>query len=215
MDLALLFKNPPVSTQQILHPEMYLAGVKPTAIALPEWKGLVPGDWKLLEENVLGEFGLQEVLKQFLGQDRAEMLAAAWSGDRYALFENQKTKETPLVLRIVLDNAADAARFFGQYSEALELKYKARTDLFRRPNYFQFQTDAGGVFLRCVGVTCLTVEQATRDTYDNINRALGWPAAPAPVDSRAGKTFTLRPTQPSMPPSAFHSLNEIPAASVR
>jgi hypothetical protein len=191
-DLNLLFKNPPVSTQQILHPAMYLKNVKPEAVALPEWKGAVPGDWKLLEENVLGEFGLQEVLKQFLGQDRADILSASWAGDRYALFEDAKTKETPLVFRIVLDSEDDAARFFGQYSEVLELKHKARTALFRRPNYFQFQTDAGGVFFRCVGATCLAVENASRETYDNINRGIGWTSAPAPAETRNGNTFTQR-----------------------
>ncbi len=189
-DLNLLFKDPPVSTQQILHPQMYLTNVKPAAVTLPEWKGLVPSDWKLLEENVLGEFGLQEVLKQFLGQDRADTLSAAWAGDRYALFEDPKTKETSLVFRLVLDNTEDAARFFGQYSELLELKYKTRTALFRRPNYFQFQSDSGGIFLRCVGNACLVVENTTRETYDKIDRALGWPAAPAPAEAHTGNTFT-------------------------
>jgi hypothetical protein len=201
-DLNLLFKDPPVSTQQILHPQLYLTNVKPAAVTLPEWKSLVPGDWKFLEENVLGEFGLQEVLKQFLRQDRADTLAAAWAGDRYALFENTKTKETPLVLRLVLDNTEDAVRFFGQYSEVLELKHKTRTALFRRPNYFQFQTDSGGVFLRCVGTTCLAVESASRETYDNINREMGWSAAPAPVD-RTGNSFTQRRETPRIIATAF------------
>jgi hypothetical protein len=214
-DLNLLFQTPPISTQQILHPELYLTGVKPAVVSLPEWKDLVPADWKLLEENVMGEFGLQEVLKQFLGQDRADTLAPAWAGDRYALFENQKTKDTPLVFRLVLDNADDAARFFGQYSEALELKYKTRTALFRRPNYFQFQADTGGVFLRCVGATCLTVEHASRETYDGINRAIGWPAAPEPPETRPGNSFTqlMRPNQQIA--NGSHSLSEIPAASLR
>jgi hypothetical protein len=201
-DLSLLFKDPPVSTQQILHPQLYLTNVKPAAVTLPEWKGLVPGDWKFLEENVLGEFGLQEVLKQFLGQDRADTLAAAWAGDRYALFENTKTKETPLVLRLVLDNTEDAVRFFGQYSEVLELKHKSRIALFRRPNYFQFQTDSGGVFLRCVGTACLVVENASRETYDNINREMGWTAAPAPAD-HTGNSFTQRRETPRIITTAF------------
>jgi hypothetical protein len=77
-DLHLIFENPPVSTQQIIHPELYLSNVKPESITLPVWKGLVPEDWKLLEENVLGEFGLGEVLKQFIGQDRADRISPAW-----------------------------------------------------------------------------------------------------------------------------------------
>jgi hypothetical protein len=178
-DLHLVFENPPVSTQQILHPDLYLNETKPDAVTLPSWKGLVPGDWKLLEENTMGEFGLEEILKQFKKENRDETLSAAWKGDRYAVFEDLKAKSTPLVFRVALDNPDDAARFFGQYSEALELKHPSRTNLFRRPNYFQFQTDSGGVFLRCVAATCLTVEGATRETYDKISKAVGWDQAPA------------------------------------
>jgi hypothetical protein len=190
-DLKLLFENPPASTQQILHPDLYLKGVKPEKVTLPDWKGIVPADWKLLEENVLGEFGLEEVLKQFLGQDPADRLSPAWAGDRYAVFEDPKTHETPLIFRLDLDNPEDAARFFGQYSEALELKHKTRTELFRRPNFFQFQTPTGGVYLRCVASTCLVVEGASRETYDKISHALDLPAAPSPAESQPRTTAQL------------------------
>jgi len=191
-DLHEIFENPPVSTQQIIHPDLYLKNVKPEKVALPEWKGLVPEDWKLLEENTMGEFGLGEVLKQFLGQERADMTSPAWKGDRYAVFENAKTKEVSLVFRTAFDNPDDTARFFGQYSEALELKHASRKDLFRRPNFFQFQTDAGGVFLHCAASTCLVVENAARETFDGINRAVGLPAAPAaaPADEKPAQTST-------------------------
>jgi hypothetical protein len=189
-DLKLLFQAPPVSTQQIMQPKLYLTGVKPVTVRLPDWKTVAPADWKLLEENVMGEFGLDEVLKQFLGEDRAEGLSPAWAGDRYAVFENPKTRETSLVFRLVLDSPEDAARFCGQYSEALELKYKDRKELFRRPNYFQFRTGEGGVFLRCVDTDCLVVEGARRDTYDKITRAIGWTVAPGPIESDAAHVET-------------------------
>jgi hypothetical protein len=182
-DIALIFKNPPISTQQIIHPELYLTGVKPEKVTLPNWKDVVPPDWNLLEENVMGEFGLGEILKQFLGQEQADAISPAWAGDRYAVFENSKTKSTPLVLRLALDNPDDAARLFGRYSEALELKYKPRKDLFRRRNFFQFQTETGGVYLRCIATQCLVVERASRETYDKITRAIDWPPAPAPVET--------------------------------
>jgi len=182
-DLHLLFENPPVSTQQIIHPDFYFKGVGPQLVKLPEWKGLVPSDWKLLEENVAGEFSLDEILKQFLGKERADDLSPAWDGDRYAVFENTRTKETALVFLLALETSEDADRFFGQYSEALELKHADRKELFRRPNFFQFQTDSGGVFLHCVALECLTVEGASRETYDTINRAIGWAPAPGPGDA--------------------------------
>ena len=190
-DIHLVFENPPVSTQQILHPDLYLNGTKPVAVALPTWKGVVPDNWKLLEENTMGEFGVGEILKQFRKDNSEDPLSTAWKGDRYAVFEDAKSKTTPLVFRLALDSPEDAARFFGQYSEALELKHSGRTNLLRRPNYFQFQTDSGGVFLRCVANTCLTVENATRETYDKVDKAIGWDPAPAtPVAAPAPQTLT-------------------------
>lgn len=179
-DLKLLFENPPVSTQQILHPDLYLKGVKPAAVTLPAWKGVAPKDWKLLEENVMGEFGLQEVLKQFLDRDRASGLAPAWAGDRYAVFEDSRTGGTPLVFRLALNTSDHATQFFSDFSEALGKKYAARTDVQSQPGFLRFQTSEGGVFLRCVAVQCLDVEGATRDTFDSIDRAIGWQPAPLP-----------------------------------
>jgi hypothetical protein len=181
-DLHLLFERPPVSTQQIMQPDFYLKNVGPRAVALPAWQGLAPADWKLLEENVLGQFGLEEVLKEFLDSARAEDVSDTWDGDRYAVFEDPKTKNLGLVFLLALQTQQDAFHFFGEYSEALEKKYPTRTRLYRRPNFFQFHTDDGGVFLYCVDQQCLEVEGATRDWFEAIDRALGWPAAPAPAE---------------------------------
>jgi hypothetical protein len=179
-DLHLVFEHPPVSTQQIMHPEKYLDNVQPIATKLPEWKGVVPGDWKMLEENVMGEFGVEEILKQYLGEDAAKLTSPGWAGDRYAVWEDKKDNTLPLVFVLDMDNEDDAARFLGQYSSALEMKYQNRTDLFRRPNFFQFTTDGGSVFIRVVGTRCLVVEEASRETFDKIDQAIGWPAAPVP-----------------------------------
>jgi len=177
-DFHKVFENPPVSTQQVLHPDLYFNGTAPKPLAALDFKGLVLAAWSKLDENVLGEFGLQELLKQFIGEERASRLSPAWAADRYAIFERPKTKQLLLVFRLQLASDAAAARFFGSYSEALELKYDKRRELFRRPNYFSFDTDDGGVFLRCVADQCLDVEGVGRDVFDRITRALGWPPGP-------------------------------------
>jgi len=192
-DLKKVFDNPPASTQQIIHPALYLKGVKPDVVALPKWIEVAPADWKVLEENVLGEFGLDEVLKQFVGEKAADQISPFWDGDRYAVFENQKTKKSALVMRVHIDSDDDAARFFGRYSEALELKYKTRTDLFRRPNYFQFHTTDGDVFLRCVASECLIVEGFNgREVFEKIEHSMNWPAAPSPTDNAPKPVMTQK-----------------------
>jgi hypothetical protein len=81
-----------------------------------------------------------------------------------------------------LDKTESAERFFGQYSEALEKKYSERKNLFRRPNFFSFDTPDGGVFLDCIGAECVTLEGTTRAVFDGLAKALGWLPAPRPED---------------------------------
>jgi hypothetical protein len=187
-DLHLIFENPPTSSQQIMHPEKYLAGVQPVSVNLPDWKKIAPADWKLLDENVIGEFGVEEILKQYLGDDAAKLTSPGWAGDRYAVFEDKKDDTLPLVFILQMDSDDDAARFLGQYSSALEMKYPNGTDLFRRPNFFQFQTAGGGVFVRVIGSKCLVVEESPRDIFDKIDQAIGWPAAPTAESPDPGAT---------------------------
>ena len=208
--LPALFEKPPVSTQQILHPALYRSGKTPATVALPRLEKLLGNNWSKLDENIMGEFGWKEVLKQFLDNDRAKTLAAAWDGDRYVLFEQKQTKKLILVTRLHLDSEEHAARFFGQYSEALEKKYAERSNLLRRPNFFSFDTPDGGVFLDCLGDECVTMEGTTRNIFDTFTKALNWPLAPQPLEklgSVPAKTAAIfspaaRPAAETFSPSA-------------
>lgn len=207
--LSGMFEKPPVSTQQILHPGLYRSGKIPKTVTIPRIEKLLGANWPKLDENVMGEFGWKEVLKQFLDADRAKSLASAWDGDWYTVYEEKQTKRLVLVTRLHLDSEEHAARFFGQYSEALEKKYANRTNLFRRPNFFSFDTPDGGVFLDCFGAECVTLEGTTRKVFDGLAKAIDWPMAPqpperlgsapektariaAPPEDQRGGTFTER-----------------------
>jgi len=129
----------------------------------------------------MGEFGWKEVLKQFLDEDRAKSLSVAWDGDAYATFEQKEGNRTVLATHLRFSNPVTAARFFGQYSELLELKHTDRKNLFRQPNFFSFHTLEGDVFLRCNGKECITLEGADRALLIQWLKSLGWP--PLPGDS--------------------------------
>src|SRR5258708_33451849 len=164
--LSGVFQKPPVSTQQILHPALYRSGKTPASVTLPRVEKLLGDNWSKLDENIMGEFGWKEVFKQFLDADRAKTLAAAWDGDRYSVFEEKQTKKLILLTRLHLDSEVHAARFLGQYSEALEKKYSERSNLLRRPNFFSFDTPDGAVFLDGLGDDGWTMEVATRNIFN-------------------------------------------------
>ena len=176
--LAGIFTKPPVSTQQILHPALYTSGKVPAPVSLPPMEKALGADWTKLEENTMGEFGWKEVLKQFLGEPRAKPLAAAWDGDRYIVYEQKQTKRLLLMTRERWATEEQAQRFFGQYSEALEKKHDTRSNLFRKPDFFSFETPDGGVFLRCFEKECVTLEGGDRVLFLRLNKDLQWPAVP-------------------------------------
>jgi hypothetical protein len=126
----------------------------------------------------MGEFGWKEVLKQYLGEPRAKPLSAAWEGDRYAVYEQKQTKHLLLITRERLATQEQTARFFGQYSEALEKKHETRSNLFRKTDFFSFDTPDGGVFLRCMETECVTLEGGDRALFLRLNKELNWPPVP-------------------------------------
>jgi hypothetical protein len=176
--LSGVFAKPPLSTQQIMHPAIYKSGKAPAQVTIPSIEKLLGPDWAKLDENVMGEFGWREILKQFLGEQNATPVAAAWGGDRYVLYEQKQTKKLILVARLHLDSEEHAARFFGQYSDALEKKYSAHGNSPRLSSFLSFDTPDGSVFLRCLGTDCISVEGTSRAVFDGINGMIGWPAAP-------------------------------------
>jgi hypothetical protein len=177
-----VFAKPPVSTQQIMHPALYRSGRIPKTVTLPRIEKLLGGNWSKLDENVMGEFGWKEVLKQFLDADRAKTMAAAWAGDWYSVYEEKQSKRLVLVTRLQLDSEEHAERFFGQYSEALEKKYSERSNLLRRSSFFSFDSPEGSVFLNCFGTECVTLEGTTRKVFDGLIKELNWPMAPQPTE---------------------------------
>jgi hypothetical protein len=169
-----------------MHPELYRTGKVAPAIKL-ELPQDVPGKpWTMLEQNDMGEFGWKEILKQFLDEDRAKNLATAWDGDIYATYEWREAKRLLLVTRIRMSSPEAIGRFFGQYSEVLEKKHAERSNLFRRPSFFTFDTPDGGVFLRCAGRECVTLEGGDRALYVQWMKNLGWEALPEEENKPAG-----------------------------
>ena len=200
-----VFARPPANTQQILHPEMYFANRAPLPLKV-ELPAVVPGEnWVLLEENSMGELGWKEVLKQFLDEPRAKAMAAEWDGDEYATFEQRNTKRVMLFARIRVADIVSAARFFTEYSEALEKKYPDRTDISRRSNFLSFDSGHGNVFFRCSGRECITLEGGSSGMFLQWTAKLNWrlvpesPQSPSSTDIKTADSNALAMKFDSVP----------------
>jgi hypothetical protein len=171
-----VFSRPPAGTQQIMHPEMYRAdkAAAPIKVDLPE--GVPDTSWNKLEENTIGEFGWKEVLKQFLDEERANKVSAAWDNDDYITFEQKSTKRLMLFSRTRFRSEELANRFFSEYSEALKKKHAERTHNSSGELELAFDTPDGGVFLRCLKRECITLEGGDAVLFAQWIKKLDWPA---------------------------------------
>ena len=84
-------KDPPRSTEQILHPEKWhTKRDDPVAITWPDLSKELPG-YKKLCEGELGEQTIRVLLREHLKDElKVTTAAAGWGGDRFAVYEKDK-----------------------------------------------------------------------------------------------------------------------------
>jgi hypothetical protein len=115
------FNNPPISTEQIFHPEKYINFEPPIDIGF-KTLGKKIGDYSLLDQNVLGEMVIRILFQQFLPGSDYKGIAAGWGGDRYRIYN--KGKDSILVWYTTWDTVKDATEFFNNYKRLLKVKHK-------------------------------------------------------------------------------------------
>ncbi len=110
-----LWKRPPTSTEQVLHPE------KLTASERDEPVSVQPGDvsselgdgWRRTATNVLGELGMQSVLANRGGADVAA-ISSGWGGDRLDAYECAKDEQRSVVVWLTTWDTEKAAKSFEE-----------------------------------------------------------------------------------------------------
>jgi hypothetical protein len=102
------FRRPPRSTEQVLHPEAYLADEKPVRIGVGLPRALA--GWDVGHHTVWGEAGVRVFLAEHgVAATTAAIAAAGWGGDRAVLFVPRAGARAGIaVLRSVWDSEADA-----------------------------------------------------------------------------------------------------------
>lgn len=118
------YADPPVSSEQILHPDRYLDRQEPVEVSLPDWSPTLGEGWALLQTDVLGELYLRIIIQQYSDPGAAGTGAAGWGGDRYALLEHANGARL-LVVRTIWDDPVEAREFVDIYLALLQRRFGA------------------------------------------------------------------------------------------
>lgn len=145
-----LYKHPPTSTEQVLHPAEKLIGKReePRAVTLPR----LPKGAELVT-NVWGELQWQIYLEQWGVKQPAA--SVGWGGDHYTVI---KQDDGTLIGFIATnwDSPTDAQEFYAAYVESLGKRF-AGADT-RTPAAGVARTDKGKVFVKLVGANVFIVD---------------------------------------------------------
>jgi hypothetical protein len=127
--MAPLFKKPPTSTHQILHPgEFFPKRHDPLRIAIGDLsKGPLPGYSRVWEDR-LGEYGLGTLLSAYGIKGAPLSALGGWRGDQFQVYE--KKEDLLLVGFLHFKEEAQADDYFRGYRELMDKKFKV--DLVRR-----------------------------------------------------------------------------------
>jgi Zn-dependent peptidase ImmA (M78 family) len=121
-----LYHNPPVDTEQILHPNLYPSD-KPITVTLPDLLPTLGTGWREVDRNIMGEWSTYLILADGdntnarLSTSAAQDAAAGWGGDEYVVLHNDSANLTVFVMKTVWDTTDDASQFassFQQYANA-------------------------------------------------------------------------------------------------
>lgn len=117
------FRKLPESTEQILHPEIYISnsrGFEDLPVRLPPDRVSLVSNEAVFDDR-FGEFFISTLLGNWLAPTEASRAASGWGGDRLALFKTRPEGEV-LVWVTAWDSKSEADEFF----EALTGAYKKR-----------------------------------------------------------------------------------------
>jgi hypothetical protein len=124
------YRDPPASTEQILHPEKYTGRRDdPRPVSMPDLAKAMGGGWKPLQVGGIGEMDVRLIAGQYLPRADAVDAAKGWDGGRYAAVRSPAG--TLVAVLTEWDSAGEATEAADLLSRWLPDRYGNRGTSFR------------------------------------------------------------------------------------
>lgn len=122
------FRNPPDSSEQVLHPERFFARDPPIAVDVPPIPALAATHDEVFRD-ALGEIGIRLALEERLPREVAGAAATGWGGDRVVVWLRRGAPAAPalsdvaLVLHTAWDTERDASEAAAAFADAMARRF--------------------------------------------------------------------------------------------
>jgi hypothetical protein len=188
------FRDPPTTTEQILHPEKYLGPERDEPVrfgeadvgsvlvrhsatppTLPADERRLPSEWTHALSGDLGELLLRVFFCRALGEERGPDVAEGWDGCRFQLY-TREGRAPLLVLMSAWDTEHDAAVFAGAWCDWAGRRDGKPYDVHVKPGpagaMRSVETEAGPVVTVRRGKEVMVVDGGEAEKRIDILRAL-------------------------------------------
>lgn len=160
-----MFEDPPVSTEQVLHPGKYLAAERdyPTDVTMnfARMNRTLGEAWKRLDDNVHGEFTIRLMFEEFGLRREGVTAAAGWDGDRWAVYHRPADGSVMSIWASTWDSENEAKEFVAEYLKLLAKKYPGFAQEGKHGEATMYKTRSDGkVLIERRGEDVLIVEGA-------------------------------------------------------
>lgn len=167
------YLDPPVSTEQVLHPEKYIGTPRdrPRTVRLPDLSEELGDGWRLVERDVVGELVLRAHIDQY-HPDTEEAVAAAagWDGDLAVLWQDSDDREV-LALRILWDTVEEADEFTRIYATVIDRRLRGARVVVRPilPSFGRWwRGETGSAYLQQEDDDVLVIWAPDTDTMEQV-----------------------------------------------
>jgi hypothetical protein len=128
------YRNVPVSTEQILHPERYPAD-QPENLELPDLMPILGEGWRELDRGVMGEWYTFLILahglnpEARLNEPESKAASDGWGGDEYLVYYNDQNGALVLVMHTSWESVNDATQFYNAFQKHSTSRFGAPSTL--------------------------------------------------------------------------------------
>jgi len=168
------YTAPPRSTVQVLHPERYLAGGDgPSTVVVPDLTEELGEGWTRLLRDTMGEFVVGLYLDAWLPEQMAWRAADGWDGDTFVAWEHEDGRRV-LVWRTIWKDTAEATEFERALAMLVPERYLPARSLDPPAGMTGrwWETEAGALYVDCVGRYVTFVQAPDYDTLANLTGVL-------------------------------------------
>ena len=170
-----LFRDPPTSTHQLMHPESFFPRRQnPVRVQVEDLSKTVLDGYEQVWDDTMGEYGLLTLLSQYLPEEEARNAVKGWRGDRVQVYGEKSSHRLLALGYVIFDSESSADQFFRSYREFLNAKYAV--DGFRRSDdtihWMSLKNSDAEAYVERFGRRAVFVEGTASDLTAKVRGAL-------------------------------------------